>query len=211
MRIEDLHDDPTYELILELEHERMMPFLQQELGRRNQVVRSFSAFNWFCTLGMLLFGGWQLYHGILGPGQMVLYFFVGVALSMSVLILVHEGIHALAYLLVGARNIHFGGSFRKLYFYAVADRCVLSRRRFHFVALTPFWVIFFAGIIILPLVQPEIQWIIFGLVLIHNWNCAGDFALLSYYYEHSESELWTYDDVRAGKSYFFKQIFPSST
>ena len=118
MRIEDLHDDPTYELILELEHERMMPFLQQELGRRNEVVRSFSSFNWLCTLGMLIFGGWQLYHGILGPGQMVLYFFVGVALSMSVLILVHEGIHALAYVLVGARISTLG---------VVSGNCISTR------------------------------------------------------------------------------------
>lgn len=200
-----LHDNAAFEQVLVLEHDAMIAFIQKELAQPHPLIRQFVQFNWLFTLGSLVYAGWQLYHGILPPGPMILHFFLGIMLSMTLLILVHEGIHGLVYRLVGAPSVQFGGSFRKMYFYAVADHHVLKSRQFRWVALAPFVLILLVGMVLVLLVAPIFQWVLLGLILVHNWNCIGDFVMLGYLERFYPAEVYTYDDVEAGKSYFFTE------
>lgn len=205
MTPDELHQSPQHDLVLELDHDDMIPFVREQLDAGSAFMQRFIRFNWLFTLGTLFYAGWQLYHGWVGPGRMVLNFLLGVVISMTVLILVHEGLHALAYRWVGARRIQFGGSFRQMYFYAVADKQVLNKSQFTLVALAPFSVILLLSVLSIFWAAPVFEWVILGMVLVHNWNCVGDFAMLSYYQSFRGSQVYTYDDVTAGKSYFFKQ------
>jgi len=205
MTSKELHEDADFEQVLELEHEAMIPFIQKELMQPHPLIRQFVQFNWLFTFGALAFAVVQLYQGILAPGPMILHFLLGVVLSMTVLIPVHEGIHGLAYRLVGAPSVQFGGSFRKMYFYAVADHYVLKSKEFRLVALAPFVLILLVGVVVMTQVAPIFQWVLLGLIVVHNWNCIGDFVMLGFLERFRPAEMYTYDDVSGGKSYFFTE------
>lgn len=203
MTSKELHEDTDFEQVLELKHDAMIPFIQKELEQPHPLIRQFIQFNWLFTIGTLVFAAVQLYHGTLAPWPMILHFVLGVVLSMTLLILLHEGIHGLVYRIVGAPSVQFGGSFRKMYFYAVADHHVLNSKQFRMVALAPFVLILLGGVILTTQVAPIFQWVLLGMIVVHNWNCIGDFVMLGFLERFRPSEVYTYDDVSEGKSYFF--------
>lgn len=203
MTSKELREEDRFDQVLELDHDDMISFVQKELEQPHPLIRQFVQFNWLFTLGTLAYAAVQLYHGTLAPGPMILHFFLGVVLSMTLLIVVHEAIHAAVYRLVGASSVQFGGSFRKMYFYAVADQYVLRSKQFRMIALAPFVFVLLVGVVALTLVPPVFQWVLLGLILVHNWNCIGDFVMLGFLEQFRPEEMYTYDDVDEGKSYFF--------
>ena len=132
---------------------------------------------------------------------------MGVLFSFTVLIILHELLHAIAYLLVGAKKISFGMNLNKFMFYVQADKQVLNYKQFMFVALAPAVVvavvsltgaIFFYG-------QPLYYFfmVIFGL---HGLFCGGDFGLLCFFENRKEDEIYTFDVKSEEKTYFYKKI-----
>jgi len=131
---------------------------------------------------------------------------VGLAIlfSLSVLIVVHELLHALAYLLSGARRISFGLVPKKFIFYALADRQVIAPRAFHFVALTPFVVVKLACLVGLATTQNTLFIYFFLTVMcLHSLFCAGDIAMLAFYNLYRGKEIFNYDNRIEGKTYFY--------
>jgi hypothetical protein len=131
---------------------------------------------------------------------------VGIALlfSFTALIIIHELLHALAYLLTGARKISFGFILKKFIFYALADRQVIASRAFHIVALTPFVVIKLICLVAL-LKTGNIQLFYFFLTVmcLHSLFCAGDIAMLAFYNLHRGKEIFNFDNRSEGKTYFY--------
>ncbi|MEM4402521.1 MAG: DUF3267 domain-containing protein [Candidatus Caldarchaeum sp.] len=109
------------------------------------------------------------------PRRLTLEFW-GLQISMSrplfsgllliLLVIVHEGLHALAFLLLGHNRpgfkLRFGGS--SLCAYATAN-CVLSRWRFMIVGLTPLISITLVGVLLWKLVPSWAPWIYFVIVM----------------------------------------------
>ncbi len=50
--------------------------------------------------------------------------------GFTIIIPVHEGIHAIVYKMLGAKNIRFGADVKKMIFYATADKYVTTRKKF---------------------------------------------------------------------------------
>jgi hypothetical protein len=128
-----------------------------------------------------------------------------VVLAWLVLIPVHEGVHALVYWLMGARDIRFGFSLRNLYAYAIAHRFVVDRREFIWLALAPTLVIN-GGLLILAGFSEPLRFFALALSLLHFSSAAGDWAMLSYLWEQRAYAVFTYDDAATQSSFFYRRI-----
>ena len=124
-------------------------------------------------------------------------------LASLLLVPLHELIHAWAYKIKGAPVTSYDSNLKKFYFMAMADQFVASRSEFRFVALAPFVLITLFGIIALIFIPIYWKFMCMGILLAHTSFCAGDFALLSYFEEHNDKEVVTYDSKEQGMSYFY--------
>ena len=130
-------------------------------------------------------------------------FLYGLIISLTIVIPFHELIHALGYLLLGAKKIRFGAVLKHFAFYAVADDFVASRNAFVFLALSPFIVVSLLNLAGFVFVQGYASYTYISVLFFHATMCAGDFALLSYFEFHRDKELYTFDDVGNKISYFY--------
>lgn len=202
--IDTLFEDERYVQIAELPYSEMVPFVQQEFGERTPLIRFFIALNLLILVLMIVFAIIQVSLGQISVWKVIGYAFLGGTVVFAVLVPIHEALHGLAYKLSGAHSIAFGANLRQFYFYAVADKFVIGKNAFRFVALLPFFVITTLLIILLWLVPVGWQWILWGVLLMHTGGCAGDFGMLSFYNRH-EGELYTFDDVKNKVAYFFQE------
>jgi hypothetical protein len=108
--------------------------------------------------------------------------------------------------LIGAKKIAFGGYLRKFIFYAEADRHVLNRRQFAFVALTPLIVVkavTLAGVILF--VHQPVFYFFILIMSTHSLFCAGDIGLLSLFYQCKGTDVYTFDVKEEKRSYYYKR------
>lgn len=201
--IDTLFEDERYIKIAELSYTEMIPFVQREFGERTRIIRFYIMLNLLILVLMIIFAIMQVVDGQLTLWQVLSHAMLGGTVIFALLIPLHEALHGLAYKLSGAPSISFGGNLSKFYFYAVADKFVIGKRAFQFVALLPFFVITTLLIILLANVPVAWQWVLWGVLLMHTGGCAGDFGMLSFYNRHG-GEVYTFDDVEAEKAYFFQ-------
>lgn len=201
--IRALQDSNRYELLAELDHEDMIPFVLDALKRRNPVIRFFYAVH--ISAGILALGlaAWQICTGRISWTSWLGHFFSGLILGSSLIIPIHEAIHGIGYWVDGARKIRFGGNWKKLYWYAAADEWVISGLRYSMVAMLPFALITILGIFAIFYASLNHQWLIAGVIIMHGVNCAGDFAVSGFCWENRNSPLYTYDLLSQGRSFFF--------
>lgn len=202
--LETLQDTEQFELIARLHHDDMAQFVLEELGKSNLVIRIFYWINILGAIFAVVWGGWQLWTARIGWGCLLGNLFLGLFLGSSAIIPVHEILHGLGYWVAGARKIRFGGSWRKMYWYAVADEWVMRAIPYTIVALLPFLVVTAGGIIALFYVPLNYQWLVLGVILMHALNCAGDFAVIGFCWVHRGRPIFTYDQLSKHQSYFFK-------
>lgn len=206
MRIEELNNEVKYHKVLELEHEEMLPFVQDEFSARSWLVRGYMGLNIALVLFFVFLAVIHIILGWIGWWTLILYFFAGIGMTMTILIPIHELLHGIAYKMVGAPKVSYGVNWQAFYFYAVADRFVVGRPGIWFVALAPFVVITLSAIGFAFYVSLNYQWLLYGVIFMHTGACAGDVAILSFFERHSERVIYTYDDVKNNISYFFEQV-----
>jgi len=185
-------------LIAEMDHHDMVPFLKPHL-KLNRVwgfaywlvnILILSLTVWYAVLNWVSFDHFQ--QGI------SLGFFV-----FFCLLPIHEAIHGVAYKLAGAPHVSFGASWKKLIFYALADQYVIGLKKFLAVALAPFLLISIL-LICLFFFLPSYALLFLGALILHTAGCFGDFALVSFMYQHRALNIVTVDDVKANKTYFLE-------
>lgn len=204
----ELIDNPRYKLLDELSHDEMKSFILAEMVRKPLYARIIS---WYQTAGVLTFlaGSFLAFLPVFTKRESVYLWWLlaGIVFSFTVLVLLHELIHAVAYRYVGAKNISFGMYLQKFMFYVQADRQVLNYKQFRIVALAPAVVIFVASVIGMAVfsLQPALYFFIpvFGL---HSIFCGGDFGLLCYFQNRNDKNILTYDVKSETKTYFYEQI-----
>ena len=201
---EDLQNDSEYELLKEVSHQRLREFVMDLVSKGKTIIKIYSIYQ---VIMMLIFV-YLLTRGIVLciKGHPTLLIQVGLSMLFSVtaLIVIHELLHAIAYLATGARRISFGGNLKKFVFYAMADRQVIAPRAFHIVALTPFVVIkliCLAGIVQFYN-EPQLYFFL-SLMCLHSLFCTGDIAMLTFYKLYPEKEIYNFDNKSEGKTYFY--------
>ena len=208
MKYLELLNNPSFEKIEEISHNDLRPFLRREIaGNQGWELMA----KMYQGIGLLLVGfalikAFAPYMtrsdtaSLEGLGM-------GVLFSFTVLIILHELLHAIAYLLVGARKLSIGMNLKKFMFYVQADKKVLNYKQFMFVALTPTVVVAVVSLVgaIFFYGQPLYYFfmVIFGL---HGLFCGGDFGLLCFFENRKDDEIYTFDVKSEGKTYFYKKI-----
>jgi hypothetical protein len=199
----DIKSDPRFILLDELRYDDIVEFAAKYIRVKTRSM----TFYYLSLLGMFLlmiisvvFG--MIYHHREFGGIMKQYLY-GLIISFSVIIPIHEIIHGLIYVLLGARKIRFGAEFKQFAFYAVADEFVTSKTGFYLLALGPFLIITLlnlAGFIFVPGIA---SYTYISVIFFHATMCVGDFAMMSYYDTHRDKDIYSFDDVKNRISYFY--------
>ncbi|MFY9150665.1 MAG: DUF3267 domain-containing protein [Prolixibacteraceae bacterium] len=201
---EELHNENEFELLTEVSHLKLREFVLEQILKEKYIIRIYSIYQ---VIMMLLFAFFLTrsivlsvksnHDPIIGTGLAILF-------SLSILIVIHELLHALAYLFSGARKISFGLILKKFIFYALADRQVIAPLAFHFVALTPLVVVKILCIAGMIFFQTDLLFYFFMTVMcLHSLFCAGDIAMLAFYNLYRGKEIYNYDNRSEGKTYFY--------
>ena len=207
MKYLELVNSTDYEITDEISHNDMKPFLRREItGNQGWglIAKMYQGIG-LLLVGFALIKAFAPYMtrrdtaSLEGLGM-------GVLFSFTVLIVLHELLHAIAYLLVGAKKLSFGMNLRKFMFYVQADKKVLNYKQFMFVALAPAVVVGFVSLAgaIFFYGQP-LYYFFMALFGLHGLFCGGDFGLLCFFENRKDDEIYTFDVKKEGKTYFYKK------
>ena len=201
---EDLQSSDAYELLTEVSHDHLREFVVDLITKGKSLIRVYSVYQVIMMLVFVFFLTRGIVFAIKGNFDLLLYTIMAVIFSVTALIVIHELIHALAYLVVGARRISFGTVLKKFIFYAIADRQVINSRAFHLVALAPFVTVKLVCMMgILEYYTHPLVFFFMGVMSLHSLFCAGDIAMLAFYKLHEGKEIFNFDDKSKGKTYFY--------
>ena len=203
---EDLQNESEFELLTEVSHQKLREFVVGQIVEEKYVIRIYSIYQ----LIMMMVFAFLLTRGIVlsikGYYGILIEIGLSIVFSLSALIIIHELLHALAYLLTGARRISFGVIPKKFIFYALADRQVITARAFHIVALTPFIIIKLICLIgIVEFYDSQLMYFFLSVMCLHSLFCAGDIAMLAFYRIHKGKEIYNFDNKSEGKTYFYSR------
>ena len=204
--INELQNEEQFELIAKLNHQQIKEFVLQQLSGGGKIIVSFMIYQilmilvgiFFFTLSVV-----KIFQGNIIP----FYYSLGaLVFCFSLLIIIHELLHGVALKITGAKQINFGGYLKKFIFYAEADRYVLNRKQFAFVALTPLVIIKIVTLIgaTFFISSPLFYFFIF-MMSAHSLFCAGDIGLLSIFYNNGNSEIFTFDIKSDKMSYYYQR------
>lgn len=198
-----------YQLLDQLDHKELVPFIRTYIKKRNK----FSIIYNLSNVLAFAFAGYCFMLGFKTPeynfGSHLTHFSYGIALAFLMLP-IHEYIHVLAYKSQGAVNTSYAANLKKFYFMALADQFVANKKEFVIIALAPF--VFISSSLILCMFFCPSDWIITiaGTLLTHTAMCSGDFGLLSYFDDHKDKSVLTYDDVESKTTFFFGKSLETS-
>lgn len=188
------------DLFIEVEHKHLVAFLKKYMQYRNVWVIAF----WTANAGVVLSLTVYLYfEDTVSWKSVVTNFGVGF-LIFFLLLPMHEFIHGLTYKSVGAEKVSYKGSLKQMMIYALADQFVASRKEFIKVAIMPFVAITGMIVIAMFFVTPKYDVALFIALFFHTGGCYGDFAFLSFFHEHRDKGLVTYDDAVKENTLFYR-------
>ena len=193
------HLDDNYKIDIILEHNDILPFVRENLKPSNLITLLF----YFITIsGFIILLGVVISQSLtLGIFHAIISLILGIV-STIFLIPIHEGVHAIAYKICGAKSIQFGVNWKQLYFTASAHHYLAGYKELFFVGLSPFLAINIAGLFLLFAVSHQYSIGLLSCLAFHNVMCAGDFGILSYFFQNRKSSPLTFDDVSEARSFF---------
>jgi hypothetical protein len=201
---EDLQNPDQYERLAEVEHRQIKKFIFEQITPGTRLMQIYSIYQvlMLLLLGFLVGNAFvMLVRGVPGPLIQVGY---AALFSFTILVFLHELLHAMAYWLCGARNLKAGAMLKKFIFYVMADREVIGFRTFRIVAYAPFVCVKFCCLIFgLIFWSSGLAYFFFSVMCIHSLFCAGDMAMLAFYRIHKDKEIYNYDDMKLRKSFFY--------
>jgi hypothetical protein len=201
---EDLQNESEFELLTEISHHELREFVISQIAREKFIIRIYSVYQVVMVMLFTFVFTRGIVMAIKGFPELIITVGIAIGCSLSALIIIHELLHALAYLLCGARRISFGSDLRKFIFYALADKQVIAPGAFRVVALMPFVVVkVFCLIAIIVFYGQSVVYFPIAVMCLHSLFCAGDIAMLAFYRLHRDKEIYNYDDKREGKTYFY--------
>jgi hypothetical protein len=201
---EDLQNDPQFQLLKEVSHQNLREFIMEQIREEKLIIRYYSIYQIIMMSIFVFILTRNIILSVKGNSDPLFYLGLAILFSFSLLIVVHELIHALAYLITGSQKISFGFILKKFVFYALADRQVVSSKPFHFVALAPFVLVKLICLLGVALFfNSPVGSFFLTIMCLHSLFCAGDIAMLAFYRMNSEKEIYNFDVRSEGKTYFY--------
>jgi hypothetical protein len=204
LSVEDLDDQTKYNQILAISYDDLLPFILDHLGKRSILI----VFFWSVMLFFLALAIRIAFNvtGYFPYNNLLLHSSLGLIIFPVLCIPVHEFFHIIPYYISGARNIRAGMILNKYMFYVTAHKYVATPLQFKVVALTPFLVISVA-VTLLVFLLPGLWKLSLSLFLfVHSTMCAGDFALLNFYFLNKGKKIYTWDNADKKIAYFYEKI-----
>jgi hypothetical protein len=204
---EILQNDERFVLMEEVRYSEMKPFVKRILQNKSKLIVAY-AYAQMIALAFLL-GLFSVFlFQFFKSGEFLAelkWLGLSILFSLTILVVVHELLHALAFIILGKHDIGFGVQIRRFMFYAEANRQVLNRDQMLIVAFTPFVVIGVASILFAVLTFPN-PFYMFGLGVfaLHFFFCSGDIAIAAYFLR--ETGLYTYDDRSKNTTFYYKKV-----
>jgi len=201
---EDLNDPQKFEFLAEVSHSKLKEFVIDQILEEKYLIRHYSAYQ-LAMLAILLISlvkavflfSRDTPDPLIAMGWATLF-------SFTVLVIIHELLHAVAYFLTGSRKLAFGAIWKKFIFYVVADRQVISPKAFRIVALAPFVTVKVITLVLTIWYWPHpLSSFFLTIMCLHSLFCAGDIAMLAFYRLHPDKEIYNYDDVEKKVTYFY--------
>ncbi|MDD3078713.1 MAG: DUF3267 domain-containing protein [Paludibacter sp.] len=207
MTYEDIVNGKDFELEAEVSHSGIKNFLIPEIEKQPVYAR---IANMYQITGMLAFvlGGFKAFMPFFTQRNSVYLWemFFGLIFSFTILIFIHEGIHAIAYKCVGVKHLSFGMQLKKFLFYVQANKQVIDSKQFTIVALAP--AVTVATLSLLGMIffyDKPLFYFFIPIFAFHSLFCGGDFGLLSFFQNRSDKEIVTFDLKKEGKTYFYSR------
>jgi hypothetical protein len=202
--VEELKDPGRYDLVASVEQDRIREFVVEQAMADRKIIPVYMIYQTLLVFSGLFFLTRALVLAFRGVWSYFLFSAGAIVFSLTVLVAIHELLHALALVLTGARRIRFGAVPGRFVFFAVADRHVMGKRSFILVALTPLIGVQVAAAIGIGLF-PDVPFVYFFLILMsmHSLFCAGDIALITLFYRFPGKKIFTFDNFSKKTSYFF--------
>lgn len=203
----DLQNNPRFELLKQVSYANLKDFVFTEIQHKSKTLKIYGLVQ---IVAIVILCGLLAYfisksiasrHLTNGLKQML---FAGIS-SFTFIIPIHEGIHALAFILRGKKDISFGAQWRKFMFYAESNLQVLNRKEIYFVALAPFIlvaVLCLFGMIIFQNYLPFFA----TLFLAHIFFCSGDWTIVSFFNRHLPGEIYTYDSRTEKQTFYYLDL-----
>ena len=203
LSIDTIRSNPRFVLLDKLHYDQIVEFTTEYIRKRTLSMK----FYVFIIIAFFVLQ-WSAYiYGVtvsqMNAVSLLKQFLYGLIISMTIIIPLHEVIHAIGYFILGARKIRFGATLKHFAFYAVADDFVANRAGFIFLALSPFIIVSLLNLAGFIFVPGYAAYTYISVLFFHGTMCAGDFALLSYFEHHRDKEIYTFDDVKNKTSYFY--------
>lgn len=178
-----------------LTHKDPMPFFKKYL---NKLTPWYVLYTIFLIIAVFSFVFTTL------SSEFSIFFLSALAFTMTIVLPLHELIHALFYKINGAKNIKFKVNLKQFVVYTMADKDIITFKVLNVIAVAP--AIFFTLLfLILSLVFYNSIWGGFFAFtnLIHISLCGGDLSLLNYSWKNRKVNGYTYDDLDSQESYFY--------
>ncbi|HUX96701.1 MAG TPA: DUF3267 domain-containing protein [Bacteroidales bacterium] len=204
LKVEDLDNTQYFSQLLAISYSDLIEFIFKYLKKITPVITLF----WFLNT---LFLGIAIITRIEIASEfsflsILLHSMLGFILLPILCIPFHEALHIIPYYISGARDIRMGMDLRQYIFYVTAHRYVADSRQFIIVALVPF-VLISLVVIALVIILPGLwKWSLSVFLFAHGTMCAGDAALLNFYYVNRDKKIYTWDDADEKMAYFYEKI-----
>lgn len=203
-KVEDLDDQTRFRQILEIPYSELVPFIIEYFQKKSGV----TIFIWsvcFLFLGIAITVRINL-AGYFPFTRVFQHTILGLVVFPLICVPIHEFMHVVPYYFSGARKIRIGMDLQQFFFYVTAHRYVAGPLQFIIVALIPF-VIISLIILFLVLYLPGLwKWSLSLFLFVHATMCAGDFALLNFYWINRNKKIFTWDDADKKIAYFYEEL-----
>jgi len=204
LRVEDLEDQTKFRQIRAVPYNDLVSFVLDYLRQKSGVMVFFwSACIIFLGIALTVrinIAGYYPFKNILFHSMLGLVVFP--LLSVPV----HESLHVIPLFLAGARNIRAGMDLKQYIFYVTAHRHVTEAKQFKIIALIPFITVSLILLFLIFYIPGLWKWSLSLLLFVHTTMCAGDFALLNFYWLNKEKKIYTWDDADEKMAYFYEEI-----
>lgn len=201
---EDLHNYNEFELLAEVSHQKLREFVVDQIKEEKYLIRIYSVYQVIMMILFIFLLTRSVILSFKGHSEYITGMGFALLFSFSLLIVIHELLHALAYLLTGAKKISFGVILKKFIFYALADQQVIASKAFHIVALAPLVIVkMICLIIIFKTGITGLLYFALTVMCLHSLFCAGDMAMLAFYNLNRGKEIFNFDNRSEGKTYFY--------
>jgi hypothetical protein len=204
LTVDDLNDESRFRHLLTISYNEIITFVLEYVRR----LTGLTVFFW--STCMIFFGISIIIRidigGMFEYKKILTHTLLGLIVFPILVIPFHEGLHIIPYYISGARKIKIGMDLSQYMFYVTAHRYVAAPLQFKIVALIPFILINLTGLFLVLCLPGLWKWSFSLFLLAHSTMCAGDFALLNFYYINRSKKIYTWDDADLKEAYFYEEF-----